>query len=139
MVVALGCGVVGCGAPRTVGPPPPTATAPIDDPTCPLLVPGTTLTVEDTPAGPSFVFLTTGDLDEVRARGRALATMHNDRLGPEGAMGLVIAGTSSAVAADLDGGVRVTYRPADPNDAGKLGDELRRHGNHLARASSCVR
>ena len=68
---------------------------PIDDPTCPLLVPETTLTVEDTQAGPSFVFITTGDVEEVRTRGRALAEMHNDREGPHGAFGLVITGVSS--------------------------------------------
>lgn len=135
-VFGLGCGSPGRGT--TVPSTAPRST-PVDDPSCPLLVPDTTLTVEDTQAGPSFVFITTGDVEAVRTRGEALAAMHNDRNGPPGALGMAISGTSSAVAADLDGGVRVTYRPADPNDAGKLGDELRMHGSHLAGATSCVR
>ena len=129
--------VIGCGSSGTRGHTPPPS-PPIDNPTCPLLVPETTLTVEDA-AGPSFVFITTGDVEEVRTRGRALAEMHNDREGPHGAFELVITGVSSAVAANIDGGVRVTFRPADPNDAGKLGDELRMRGSHLAGArGSCA-
>jgi hypothetical protein len=107
------------------------------DASCPLLVPGTTLSVEDTADGAAFVFVTTGDVAAVRQRGAALAKMNNTRQGPPGAFGLMLDTKASATAADIDGGVRVTYRPESASDAGKLGDELRMHGGHLAGASSC--
>jgi hypothetical protein len=47
------------------------------DPTCPVLVAGTSVTVEDTDQGAAFVFVTTGDVAGVRTRATALAEMHN--------------------------------------------------------------
>lgn len=55
----------------------PTSKAPAkDDPTCPVLVPGTSVTVEDTNDGAALVFVTTGDAAAVRKRATALAEMH---------------------------------------------------------------
>lgn len=107
------------------------------DLSCPLLVPGTTLSVEDTADGPAFVFVTTGDVAAVRQRAAALAEMNNTRQGPPGSFGLMLDTKATATAADIEGGVRVTYRPTESGDAGKLGDELRMHGGHLAGATSC--
>lgn len=108
-----------------------------DDPSCPLLIVGTSINVEDTPDGPSLVFVTTGDVAAVRTRGKALAQMHDDRNGPPTAMGMMFSPGSKATATDIDGGVRITFTPADPAKAGAVGDELRMHGHHLMGATSC--
>lgn len=137
LTLAVGCG---SNAPKTsTVTSEPTAPAPTiaGDPTCPLLVPGTSMSVEDAAEGPAFVFVTTGDVAAVRTRGAALAEMHNAKSGPAGAFGMVITKPSSATASDIDGGVRVTYKPTTAADAGALGDELRMHGSHLAGAPSC--
>ena len=62
--------------PKTIGNP--------SDPSCPVAVPGTSVTVEDTSNGAALVFVTTGDIADVRRRAAALAQMHNDH---HGAMG----------------------------------------------------
>lgn len=55
------------------------------DPTCPVEVPGTSVTVEDTATGAALVFVTTGDVAELRRRVAAIAQMHNEhhaKMGP---------------------------------------------------------
>jgi hypothetical protein len=141
LVAAIGCG------PKATRPPEDPhghLTRPADgtetskgDPSCPLLVPGTSISVEDTADGPSLVFVTTGDVAAVRQRGAALAAMHNDRKGPPMAMGLMFSPGPQAVTADVDGGVRVTFKSTDPTKDRAVGDELRMHGHHLAGAASC--
>jgi len=44
---------------------------------CPMQVTGTTLRTEDTSGGVALVFLTSGDVSELRTRVRRLADMHN--------------------------------------------------------------
>ena len=107
------------------------------DPTCPLLVPGTSISVEDSAQGPALVFVTTGDVAAVRTRGQALATMHNAHDGAPEAMGMMFGAKSNASAADIEGGVRITFTPSDPATADAVGNELRMHAGHLAGASSC--
>lgn len=128
-----------CGSPAKPAPQPPTPTEPAaaDDPTCPLVVPGTSISVEDTAEGPALVFVTTGDVAAVRTRGQALATMHNDRNGPPGSLATMFTAPSTAKASDIEGGVRVTFVPSDLSGQTSVGDELRMHGGHLAGASSC--
>src|SRR5262245_47252069 len=53
-------------------------TAPSGDPSCPVAVAGTSVTVEDSDTGAALVFVTTGDLAELRRRVAAMAQMHND-------------------------------------------------------------
>jgi hypothetical protein len=142
LVLALIC-AFGCGsnAPKTsTTASAPTAPAPVvaDDPSCPLLVPGTSISVEDTAEGPAFVFVTTGDIAAVRTRGAALAAMHNGKTGPAGAFDTMIATPSTATTADIEGGIRIIYAATDPASAGGLADELHMHGGHLAGASSCA-
>jgi hypothetical protein len=108
-----------------------------DDPSCPLLVPGTSISVEDSTEGPAFVFVTTGDVAQVRTRGQALAAMHNDRKGAPHALGMMFSAKSTAKAADVEGGVRVTFTATAPATNAEVGDELRMHGGHLSGASSC--
>jgi hypothetical protein len=56
------------------------------DPSCPVSVPGTSVTVEDTNTGAALVFVTTGDVAELRKRVAAMAKMHNDHHGSMGAL-----------------------------------------------------
>src|SRR5256885_2051987 len=53
-----------------------------DDPSCPVLVPGTSVTVEDTDKGAALVFVTTGDVSQVRTRAKFLATAHGKHQRP---------------------------------------------------------
>lgn len=112
------------------------AVAAADDPSCPLLVPGTSISVEDTQAGPALVFVTTGDVAAVRTRAGALAAMHNQGNGPATAFGAIFKVKSTASVAEIEGGARVTFQPADPAGAGAVGDELRMHAQMLG-AGSC--
>jgi hypothetical protein len=73
-----------CGGSSRATPTPPATTAAASDPSCPVAVAGTSVTVEDEPSGAALVFVTTGDVAEVRRRGATLARMHNDH---HGAMG----------------------------------------------------
>lgn len=81
--------IAGCGGAAASSPEPTTGTggaAPADtaDPSCPVAVPGTSVTVEDTDTGAALVFVTTGDVAELRRRVAAMAEMHNEH---HGAMG----------------------------------------------------
>lgn len=112
--------------------------APLSDPTCPLLVAGTSVTVEDADGATALVFVTTGDVAAVREAGGALATMHNDRGGPTDALGMMFSADSSAAASEIPGGVRVVFTATDAAKAAAVGDELRMHAGHLAGATSCA-
>jgi hypothetical protein len=138
-VLLAGLLVGACGSPaKSPTTPPSEPTTPAsDDPSCPLLVPGTSISVEDTTEGPAFAFVTTGDVAQVRTRGQALAAMHNDRKGAPEALGMMFSPKSTAKAADIEGGVRVTFTATPPATNSEVGDELRMHGGHLAGASSC--
>lgn len=71
-------GAIGCGGSSATSP----TTTPgqsDDDLSCPVSVAGTSVTVEDTDRGAALVFVTTGDVAEVRKRVAAMATMHNDQ------------------------------------------------------------
>ncbi|NVB82378.1 MAG: hypothetical protein HOV81_28625 [Kofleriaceae bacterium] len=116
----------------------PTATpanATAGDPSCPLEVPGTSLTVEDTAGGAALVFVTTGDAAELSKRANAFAEMHNKHDGPADAMGMMFPQTWKAKAVDIEGGARVELEPAKPEDAGALQSELRMHAHHLTGGS----
>ena len=130
---------------------------PTDDPNCPL-VPGTSVAVEDTPTGAAIVFVTTGDVAELRKRVHAVADAHNrehEKMGPmptgneqggehhhdmhdmhdmgsggEHGEGHMIMVHSKAVPEDVDGGVKVAFVVA-PDDVGKMQTELREHAKHL--------
>ena len=85
------CGGSSGSAPSPTTPKPaPTASA--ADPSCPVAVSGTSVTVEDAPNGAALVFVTTGDVAEVRRRAAELARMHNDH---HAAMGPLPDGTEA--------------------------------------------
>ncbi len=106
-----------------------------DDPSCPLVVPGTSVSVEDTATGAALVFVTTGDVAAVRTRATALAEMHTKHDGPDSAMGMMFSPSSTATEKDIEGGARVEFAAKNPDDAGKLQSELRMHAHHLTGGS----
>lgn len=69
-----------CGGASTPAPAPatPAPAAHGGDGSCPVEVPGTSVTVEDTATGAALVFVTTGDVAELRRRVAAMAAMHNE-------------------------------------------------------------
>ena len=125
--------LIGCGgsSPRSS----PTPPAQKGDPTCPVEVAGTSVTVEDTDGGAAFVFVTTGDAGAVRTRATALADMHNAHGGSGHEMGHMISTKSTAATSELPNGARVTFTAAAPTDAAALQSELRMHAQHLATGS----
>ncbi len=133
MALALaGCGPKAASS-ATQTPPPTTRTA--DDPSCPLLVPGTSLSVEDTASGAALVFVTTGDPLAVRSRAAALAEMHTKHDGPPSAMGMMFSQGSTATATEVEGGARVEFAAETADQAGAIQKELRMHASHLTGGS----
>ncbi len=84
----LSAALAACGgSARTAEPTTPSKTTQAaNDPSCPVAVAGTSVTVEDASNGAALVFVTTGDVGEVRKRAAALASMHNDQHGKMGAL-----------------------------------------------------
>jgi hypothetical protein len=113
----------------------PSAAMTADDPSCPLLVPGTSLSVEDTATGAALVFVTTGDPLAVRSRAAALAEMHTKHDGPPSAMGMMFPQALSATAMEVDGGARVEFAASDTNQVAAVQKELRMHASHLTGGS----
>lgn len=131
LIAAAGCG--GKPAPKTTSE---TSTpAKADDPTCPLLVPGTSVSVEDTPIGASLMFVTTGDAAAVRTRATALAAMHNKHDGPASAMGMMFPPAWQATTQEIEGGARVDFAAKSEDGAPKVSEELRMHASHLTGGS----
>jgi hypothetical protein len=106
-----------------------------DDPSCPVQVPGTSVTVEDTDDGATLVFVTTGDIAGVRTRAKTLAEAHTRRAGAAArghAMSDMIATPSVSDESDIDRGARVRFKVTRPDDVATLQSELRMHAQHLA-------
>lgn len=108
-----------------------------DDPSCPVVVPGTSVTAEDTNTGAALVFVTTGDAAKVRVRAKYLALAHSRRaLGstpPAGhELSDMIATPSMADETDVEHGARVEFKATKPEDVAALQAELRMHAQHLA-------
>lgn len=123
--------VVGCSSgPKHVTEAPPPKAA--DDPSCPIVVPGTSIAVEETPDGPAFVFVTTGDVAAVRTRAGALATMHNAHDGPPSALGMMFSPKAKATKSDIEGGARVVFA-GDPD----VVESMRMHAQMFAGGTSC--
>ena len=105
---------------------------PHPDPSCPLEVPGTSVTVEDAPDGAALVFVTTGAVDQVRTRAKTLAEMHNQHASSTLTLAGMIAVEGTAASSEIDGGARVVFTAATPDGAGKVQSELRMHAQHLS-------
>lgn len=74
-----------CGSSKPVSETPRPVPA-ASDPSCPVAVPGTSVTVEDLDNGAALVFITTGDVAELRRRVTAMAKTHNDHHASMGAL-----------------------------------------------------
>jgi hypothetical protein len=137
ILLGLVFALAACGgkqpAPSNPTPPTPTSST-AGDPTCPLEVPGTSLTVEDTATGAALVFVTTGDAAELGKRAQAFAAMHNTHDGPGDAMGMMFPQSWKATAQDIQGGARVEFSADDPS---VVQSQLRMHAGHLA-SGSCA-
>jgi hypothetical protein len=121
--------LLGCGHPASHETTTPAHAA--DDPTCPVVVPGTSVTVEDTDKGAALVFVTTGDVGSVRAHAKALAaaiTNHD----AASSFASMLSTPATAEASDIDKGARVTLAAQKPDDVAALQSELRMHAQHLA-------
>lgn len=110
----------------------PTVAAPVaaSDPTCPLEVPGTSITVEDTNDGGALVFVTTGDAADVQKRADAFAAAHGSSA--SGFAGMVAA-SAKVTAQHIDHGAKLVFA----GDAASIQSELRMHAGHLS-AGSCA-
>jgi hypothetical protein len=125
-----------CGHPSPHQPTRPSSQLANDDPSCPLVIPGTSVTVEDTGDGAAFVFVTTGDVTTVRDRARVLAEARSSRetggRAHEGHnLSDMIETHSTAEASEIDHGARVAFKATKPDDVAALQQELRMHAAHL--------
>jgi hypothetical protein len=155
--------LIACGSSATTTITLPT-TKPASDPACPIAVAGTSVTVEDTDTGAALVFVTTGDVADVRRRAGVMAQQHNEHhaaMGPlpdgtsttngthdhgahehangggtqAGMKGSMIGVHSKAMTGEITGGAKLVFVAGAP-DVGKLQSELRMHAQHYA-AGSC--
>jgi hypothetical protein len=106
---------------------PPPASA--SDPTCPLEVPGTSITVEDTNDGGALVFVTTGDAAAVKKRADAFVAGHGQGSG----FAAMVAPSAKVTAQPIDHGAKLVFS----GDAAAIQSELRMHAGHLS-AGSCA-
>lgn len=112
---------------------------------CPMSVPGTRLSAEDTPSGESLTF-TTSDPERVsalRERVHAMAAMHArhhaGRDADHGAMhgmhggmaGMQMPPPSQAAVEDVPQGARLVVTPNDPADLQTLQSTVRQHATYM--------
>jgi hypothetical protein len=124
--------LLACGSPAKPPPTGPTMPAAKSDPTCPLEVPGTSVSVEDTTDGGALVFVTTGNAADVQTRADAFAAQHAGAAGDSFAAMVAHAATVSAQ--HIDHGAKLVFTGSD---AGSIQSELRMHATHLS-AGSCA-
>ncbi|MBA3541763.1 MAG: hypothetical protein H0T79_19270 [Deltaproteobacteria bacterium] len=74
------------------------------EPSCPMTVAGTSVTVEDTDTGAALVFVTTSDPAELRKRVASMAQMHNDQHAAMGPLPDGNAGGGAHAGHDMGGG-----------------------------------
>jgi hypothetical protein len=107
--------------------------------TCPMDVPGTKVSVADTPDGVAITFTTTSDVAELRQRVHHVAEMHEHRM--QGGMGSGGMGSghmmmkmvpSTARAEDVDGGARIALTPNDPAQLADLRAHVHEHAAQMA-------
>jgi hypothetical protein len=134
MMRSLVCAMLAaCAASAHPTPSSPSAAATTDDdPSCPMGVPGTSVTVEDTERGAALVFVTTGDVAQVRARAKTLAADLAAGRPTGHGMSDMITGASGATASDVERGARVGLVAPD---AGAIQAQIRMHAQHLASGS----
>jgi hypothetical protein len=125
--------LVACGQPAKHEAATTPAPAAAKDPTCPLEVPGTSLTVEDTSDGAAMVFVTTGDAGDVQARADAFASQHGTATGDTFAA--MVARTAKVTAERIEHGAKLVFTGGD---AAAIQSELRMHAGHLSTGSCAM-
>ena len=96
-----------------------------NDASCPVAVPGTSVTVEDANNGAALVFVTTGDVAELRKRVDAMAKMHNDH---HGSMGALPDGKDEHAGHDMSGHAGHDMGSGSGHDMG--GHDMSGHAGH---------
>ncbi|MCX5747033.1 MAG: hypothetical protein NT062_31570 [Proteobacteria bacterium] len=144
LLVLAACGPK--GSPASPTPASTTTGVTTGDPTCPLVVEGTSIAAEDADGGVALVFVTTGDAAAVRGRAQHLAQVHNQRVvdgellkaGCDGCMADTIGVPSTATVLEVPGGAKVVFAAKDPAAVAELQAQARMHANHLSHATgSC--
>jgi len=130
LVVLLAATLAACGGQPAKHEAVAAPAAAASDPTCPLEVPGTSITVEDTNDGGALVFVTTGDAAAVQQRADAFATAHGTSA--TGFAGMVAA-SAKVTSQHIDHGAKLVFA----GDAASIQSELRMHAGHLS-AGSCA-
>jgi hypothetical protein len=125
--------LVACGQPAKHEATTTPAPAVAKDPTCPLEVPGTSLTVEDTNDGAALVFVTTGDATDVQMRADNFVTQHATATGDTFAA--MVAKGTNVTSERIDHGAKLVFTGADP---AALQSELRMHAGHLSTGSCAM-
>jgi hypothetical protein len=124
------CGGSSSGSPATAEPE--ATPAFVGDPSCPVEVPGTSVSVEDAGGGVALVFVTTGDVADVRRRAGEMARMHNDH---HSKMGPLPAGAEVAGADGHDHGAMAAGGAHDHHASGPA-EKAGSHAGHAAGASA---
>jgi len=110
----------------------PSPTSASSDPTCPLEVPGTSVSVEDTTDGAALVFVTTGNASDVQSRADAFAAAHGAATG--NSFAAMVAHNAAVNVQRMAHGAKLVFSGAD---AASIQSELRMHADHLS-AGSCA-
>lgn len=106
------------------------------DPSCPVTVPGTSVSVEDTNTGAALVFVTTSDVAEIRKRVATMAQMHNDH---HGAMGAFSDGTAAESGhAGHNMGAGAEHAGHDMGGGGHAGHDMSDGGKHAGHAGGMI-
>lgn len=129
LILALALAACGGGASTPTNATTPKAAS--DDPSCPVVVAGTSVSVEDSPTGASLVFVTTGDVTDVRRRVASMASMHNEH---HSAMGPMPDGKEAGgghAGHDMSGHAGHDMSGTKANDSsGHAGHDMSGHAGH---------
>lgn len=136
-IAAITASILACGGSRKQPSPSPSEAPAHGEMTgmgCPAAVPGTEVSVENTPDGVALSFTSTNDVAEVRRRTRAMAAMHEHMMESGGMMepGEMMMVPSSARAEEIDGGARIVLTPTDPAQLAALRAHVHAHANQMA-------
>ncbi len=123
--------LIACGGQPAKHEPVAAAPAAASDPTCPLEVPGTSVTVEDSNDGAAMVFVTTGNAGDVQQRADAFAAAHGTATGSEFAA--MVARSAQVTSQHIEHGAKLVFT----GDAAAIQSELHMHATHLS-AGSCA-
>lgn len=114
---------------------------------CPAAVPGTKVVTADVEGGIALIFTTTGDVNELQRRARAMATHHNHRQhmggrgrGPGRGPGMGLGPPANMPIAtrtvqDLPTGTRIIVKPDDPTRLEALRQSVRAYAQSMQKGT----